>query len=109
MNFELDPWKSCRINGLGDVPLTHMNDNEISIQHITNYYAQIDAAGTRPVSVGGDHFVTVDILQALGGTQSKLTSGEPVYILYFDAHTACFSHMKHFLRTKNQQFIGPDI
>jgi len=100
MNFELDPWKSCRINDLGDVPLTHMNDNEISIQHITDYYTAVDAAGTRPVSVGGDHSVTGGILQALGGPQSKLTGGEPVCILHFDAHTDCFSNMKHFLGAK---------
>jgi guanidinopropionase len=100
MNFELDPWKSCRINDLGDVPLTHMNDNEISIEHITDYYTSIDAAGTRPVSVGGDHSVTGGILQALGGPQSKLTGGEPACILHFDAHTDCFSNMKHFLGAK---------
>jgi guanidinopropionase len=100
MNFELDPWKSCRINDLGDVPLTHMNDNEISIEHITDYYISIDAAGTRPVSVGGDHSVTGGILQALGGPQLKLTGGEPACILHFDAHTDCFSNMKHFLGAK---------
>tara|TARA_B110000211_G_scaffold222947_1_gene272251 strand:- start:18192 stop:18533 length:342 start_codon:yes stop_codon:yes gene_type:complete len=58
---------------------------------------KIDAAGTRPVSVGGDHSVTGGILQALGGPQSKLTGGEPACILHFDAHTDCFSNMKHFL------------
>ena len=100
MNFELDPWKSCRINDLDNVPLTHMNDNEISIQHITDYYAQIDASGTRPVSVGGDHSVTGGMLQALGGSQSKLTGGEPACSLHFDAHTDCFSNMKHFLGAK---------
>jgi len=79
MNFELGPWNSCRINDLGDVPLTHMNDNEISIQHITDYYAQIDAAGTRPVSVGGDYSVTGGILQALGGPQSNHGQGSDGY------------------------------
>ena len=54
----------CDIALVG-VPLTHMNDNGISIQHITDYYAQIDAAGTRPVSVVGDHSITGGILQAL--------------------------------------------
>ncbi len=55
---------------------------------------KIDAAGTRPVSVGGDHSVTGGILQALGGPQSKLTGGEPACILHFDAHTDCFSNME---------------
>ena len=97
MKFELDPWNTCRIHDLGDVPLTHANNNEKSIEHITDYYRQIDAAGTRPVSVGGDHSITGGILQALGGTTSTLTKGEKVCILHFDAHTDCFSNMKHFL------------
>ncbi len=100
MKFELDPWNTCRINDLGDVPLTHANDNEKSIEHITEYYRHIDAAGARPVSVGGDHSVTGGILQALGGPTSTLTQGEKACILHFDAHTDCFSNMKHFLGAK---------
>ncbi len=97
MNFELDPWNTCRINDLGDVPLTHANNNEKSIEHITEFYKYIDAAGARPVSVGGDHSITGGILQALGGPNSKLTNGEKACILHFDAHTDCFSNMRHFL------------
>ena len=97
MKFELDPWNRCRINDLGDVPLTHANNNEKSIEHITEYFRHIDAAGARPVSIGGDHSVTGGVLQALGGPTSKLTGGEQACILHFDAHTDCFSNMKHFL------------
>ncbi len=97
MKFELDPWNICQVNDLGDVPLTHANNNEKSIEHITEFYRQVDAAGTKPVSVGGDHSITGGILQALGGPTSTLTKGEKVCILHFDAHTDCFSNMKHFL------------
>ena len=48
----------------------------------------------RPVSLGGDHFVTGGILQALGGPQSKLIGSEPACILHFDSHTDCFSNME---------------
>lgn len=97
MAFQFDPWKSCRIHDLGDVPLPEGNHNEKSVQRITDFYRRIDAAGTRPVSVGGDHSVTGGILQALGGADSRLTGGEKASILHFDAHTDAFSGMKHFL------------
>ena len=97
MKYELDPWNTCTVRDLGDVPLTHGNNNEKSIEHITDFYRKIDAVGARPVSVGGDHSITGGILQALGGSESRLTQGEKVCILHFDAHTDCFSNMKHFL------------
>ncbi|MEM7206383.1 MAG: arginase family protein [Pseudomonadota bacterium] len=100
MKFELDPWSKCRINDLGDVPLTHANDNEKSIEHITEFYKRVDAAGARPVSIGGDHSITGGILQALGGANSTLTKGEKACLLHLDAHTDCFSNMKHFLGAK---------
>ena len=34
-----------RINDLGDVPLPEANDNEASIQRITDYFTRLDAAG----------------------------------------------------------------
>jgi len=97
MHFELDPWNACRIHDLGDVPLPEANNNERCIERITDFYRKIDAAGTRPVSVGGDHSITGGILQALGGPESKLTGGKKAAILHFDAHTDAFSNMKHFL------------
>jgi len=100
MDFELDPWNSCRINDLGDVPLPEGNNNERSIEHITNFYKQVDQAGTRPVSIGGDHSITGGILQALGGKDSKLTNGEKAVLLHLDAHTDVFSNMPHFLGAK---------
>jgi guanidinopropionase len=97
MGFQLDPWKSCTINDLGDVALPEANNNERSIERITAFYEAIDQAGTRPVSVGGDHSITGGILQALGGSNARLTGGKKAAILHFDAHTDAFSNMKHFL------------
>jgi guanidinopropionase len=97
MKFGLDPWESCRVHDLGDVPLPEGNNNEASIEHITGFYRAVDAAGARPVSIGGDHSVTGGILQALGGPGSHLAGGEKVSILHFDAHTDAFQNMEHFL------------
>ena len=63
MKYGLDPWTSCRIADVGDVPLPEANNNEACIRDITDFYKTIDAAGARPVSIGGDHSVTGGILQ----------------------------------------------
>ncbi|MXZ77761.1 MAG: agmatinase [Acidimicrobiia bacterium] len=95
--FGIDPWEMCRINDLGDVPLSEGNNNERSIEMITDFYRSIDAAGARPVSIGGDHSITGGILQAIGGPEANLTGGERACLLHFDAHTDAFHNIPHFM------------
>lgn len=93
--FNLDPWNSAKIVDAGDVPFPRANDNEACIEQITAYFQKIDAAGVRPISVGGDHSITGGIVQAIGcGT---ITNGEPVSLLHLDAHTDVFTKVDHFL------------
>jgi guanidinopropionase len=93
--FGVDPWTVAKIVDAGDVPFPRANDNEHCIQQITDFYKQIDQAGARPVSIGGDHSITGGIIQALGnGTLSK---GEKVCFLHLDAHTDVFTTVDHFL------------
>ena len=96
--FHLDPWNSAQIADVGDVPFPRANDNEDCIERITAFYKDIDAAGARPVSIGGDHSITGGIVQALGG--GKLAGGEPVCFLHLDAHTDVFTKVDHFLGAK---------
>ena len=96
--FHLDPWNSAKIADVGDVPFPRANDNEDCIERITAFYKDIDAAGARPVSIGGDHSITGGIVQALGG--GKLAGGEPVCFLHLDAHTDVFTKVDHFLGAK---------
>lgn len=93
--FGIDPWAMARIADVGDVPFPRANDNEDCIARITEFYRRIDAAGARPVSVGGDHSITGGILQALG--RGALAGGEPVSLLHLDAHTDVFTTVDHFL------------
>jgi len=93
--FGIDPWTSTRIVDVGDVPFPRANDNEACIEQITEFFAGIDAAGARPLSVGGDHSITGGIVQALGG--GRITGGEPVSFLHLDAHTDVFTKVDHFL------------
>jgi guanidinopropionase len=96
--FELNPWESAKVVDVGDVPFPRANDNEDCIAQITKFYQDIDSAGARPVSVGGDHSITGGIVQALGC--GKLAQGEPVSLLHFDAHTDVFTKVDHFLGAK---------
>jgi guanidinopropionase len=98
--FQLSPWESARIHDLGDVPLPEANDNEMCIERITEFYRRIDAAGTKPVSIGGDHSVTGGILQAVAGEGAKLTGGHKAALLHFDAHTDAYHNLDHFLGAK---------
>lgn len=98
MLFELDPWSAAKIVDVGDVPFPRANDNEACIESITEFYRDIDAAGARPVSVGGDHSITGGIVQALG--KGKIAGGEPVSFLHLDAHTDVFTKVDHFLGAK---------
>jgi len=100
MAFELDPWERCRIRDLGDVPLPEANDNEACIERITAFYREIDAAGARPVSVGGDHAVTGGIMQAIAGEGARTTGGAKAAFLHFDAHTDAYEQVPHFLGAK---------
>jgi len=83
---------------VGDVPFPRANDNEDCIEQITAFYQNIDAAGAKPVSIGGDHSITGGIIQALG--KGNLTKGEQVCFLHLDAHTDVFTTVDHFLGAK---------
>ncbi|MCY3880307.1 MAG: arginase family protein [Rhodobacteraceae bacterium] len=93
--FQLDPWKAAKIVDVGDVPLPRANDNEACVGQITEFYHRIDAAGARPISIGGDHSITGGIVQAIG--KGRISGGGPVSFLHLDAHTDVFTKLDHFL------------
>jgi guanidinopropionase len=98
--FQIDPWKSCRIGDMGDVPLPEANDNERCIERITQFYRKLDASATPAVSIGGDHAITGGIIQAIAGEGATLTGGRKAAFLHFDAHTDSFEQIPHFLGAK---------
>jgi len=80
-----------------EFPMTHGNNNEKTIEIITEYYKAVAEAGCKPVSIGGDHSITGGILQGLAGSHSKLTNGEKACLLHLDAHTDAFHNVEHFM------------
>ena len=99
--YGFDPWARARVRDLGDVPLPEANDNEACIARITDYYRGLDAAGVRPVSIGGDHSITGGILRAISGPGAALTGGRKAGLLHIDAHTDTFEMLDHFLGARD--------
>jgi guanidinopropionase len=100
LEFGIDPWKQSKIHDLGDVPFPEANDNEKCIERISSFYDHIEKAEKPVVSIGGDHSITGGILQSLAKKSSKLTKGQKVSIVHFDAHTDCYEKLEHFLGAK---------
>jgi guanidinopropionase len=77
--LEVTPRGECNVADIGDVPLRSRFSLADSIEDIAAFYARIQAAGVRPLSVGGDHSVTYPILKSLGAER-------PVGLVHIDAH-----------------------
>ena len=68
--LEVTPRGECNVADIGDVPLRSRFSLDNSIEDIAAFYARIQAAGVRPLSVGGDHSVTYPILKSLGAERA---------------------------------------
>ena len=84
--YQFAPWDVCSIRDLGDTYIPRCMDNDDTMQDIETHIRKLDAAGTRPVSMGGDHSITLPILRAIAGKQSRIGGGKPVAVVHFDAH-----------------------
>ena len=94
------PWEAVRIHDLGDCPLPEAMVNDVCVEHIEAYFKTLDAAGTRPVSIGGDHAITGPILKAIGGEGANLSGGEKIALVHFDAHRDDYMHIPHWLGSR---------
>ena len=72
------PYDLCNVADLGDAPVNPMS-KDLSLQLIQNFYEEVQDAGIRPVSIGGDHTVPLPVLRALA-------KDRPVGILQIDSH-----------------------
>lgn len=73
------PTYELRVADIGDVPFQSRFSLERCHADIEAYYRRIVAAGVRPLSVGGDHSISLPILKAVG-------AGRPVGMIHIDAH-----------------------
>lgn len=75
----LKPFTLCNCADLGDTPVNPV-DLMDSLARIEAFYDQLCVANIAPLSVGGDHLVSLPILRALA-------KKGPVGMVHFDAHT----------------------
>ncbi len=73
------PYDLVRVGDIGDAPVNPI-DLLDSLKRIEGFYRRIHAAGAIPLSVGGDHLVTLPIFRALAAER-------PVGMVHFDAHS----------------------
>jgi len=105
---KINPYELCRIADLGDVQLTHGYNVPESLEDIAEFYRKVHAAGTVPLSAGGDHSITLPIFQAIAADR-------PVGMVHVDAHTdtwdeflGCkFTHGAPFRRAVEDGLLDP--
>jgi len=84
--YKMTPWDVCRIRDMGDTYMPRCMVNDATLKEIEAEIRKLDAAGTFPVSMGGDHAITLPVLRAIAGKQSTIGDGKPVAVVHFDAH-----------------------
>jgi guanidinopropionase len=103
----VNPYELCRVADRGDVAM-NVFDLEASHTAITEFFESVHAAGVVPLSVGGDHSITLPILRAIGADR-------PVGLVHIDAHTdtcdeefGCrFTHGTPFRRAVEEGLLDP--
>lgn len=73
------PYDLARVADLGDVALPPM-DLMLGLDLIEAFYRRVHAAGVRPLSVGGDHLVTLPVFRGIARQGA-------VGMVHFDAHS----------------------
>ncbi|WP_417209303.1 agmatinase [Antarctobacter sp.] len=76
------PFETVNCADLGDVG-PNPADIQDSMARITAFYAQVVAAGIRPLTAGGDHLTSLPVLRALA-------KDGPLGMIHFDSHTDLF-------------------
>jgi guanidinopropionase len=76
----LSPFDLANCADIGDTPVNPA-DLPDALERITGHIASMKTMGMRPLSVGGDHLISLPILRALVGKDG------PVGMVHFDSHT----------------------
>lgn len=73
------PFENCRVADVGDAVSNPLDILE-AMDQITAFFAAIHATGALPLTIGGDHLVSLPVLRALAKER-------PVGLVHFDLHT----------------------
>jgi len=80
------PFDSLRVGDLGDVPINTF-DLKDSVARITDFYNEVLAHDVVPLTLGGDHTLTLPVLRAVAAKHG------PVGLIHVDAHADINDHM----------------
>ena len=80
------PFDSLRVGDLGDVPINTF-DLKDSVVRITAFYNEVLAHYVVPLTLGGDHTLTLPVLRAVAAKHG------PVGLIHVDAHADINDHM----------------
>lgn len=102
------PFATARVRDLGDCWLEHPFALEAALDEITDFYRSVVSAGVVPLSVGGDHSISLPILRAVGASR-------PVGMVHIDAHCdtgddymgSRFHHGAPFRRAVDEGVLDP--
>ena len=102
------PYNKYNIADIGDCPVNPA-DLQDSLNKIENYYNEIKKSNVIPLSIGGDHLVSLPILRALA-------KKGPVALFQFDSHSDTwdsyfggykYTHGTPFRRAVEENLIDP--
>jgi guanidinopropionase len=102
------PFASARVRDLGDCWLEQPYALEGALEEIAAFYRLVVGAGVVPLSVGGDHSISLPILRAVAGAR-------PVGMVHIDAHCdtgddylgSRFHHGAPFRRAVEEGLLDP--
>jgi guanidinobutyrase len=102
------PFDALRVADLGDVAINPYNMAD-AILRIEHAYTDITRAGCRPITLGGDHTITLPILRALRKRHG------PIGLIHIDAHADVndtmfgekIAHGTTFRRAVEERLIDP--
>jgi guanidinobutyrase len=80
------PFDSLRVGDLGDVPINTF-DLKDSVVRITDFYHRVLEHDVIPLTLGGDHTLTLPVLRAVAAKHG------PVGLIHVDAHADINEHM----------------
>ena len=102
------PYDKFQIADIGDSPVNPA-DLQDSLNSVTEFYIKIFESKTIPLSIGGDHLVSLPILRALA-------KNKPVGMFQFDSHSDTwdtyfggfkYTHGTPFRRAIEENLIDP--
>ena len=102
------PFATAKVRDLGDCWLEFPYELTGALDEIANFYRQVHDAGAVPVSVGGDHSISLPILRGIAAHR-------PVGLVHIDAHCdtgddymgSRFHHGAPFRRAVEEGLLDP--